>query len=550
MGNLKLRTTIAALVILSAQGAARAATPCSVDSLTGLGVLRLTVLAATSVPAANGQPSHCLVEGSLVTSGGGAPDGRAGLLMRLPDIWQNRFLFLGVGGQAGNFNPSANAVDQRSALNKGYVTIVTDTGHKGDGTDASSALDDTGKPNRAARVDFFWRAAHAVTEAGKTLTEAYYAGRIKHAYFDGCSTGGRMALTEAQRFPRDFDGIIAGDPAMDYRSQIARIAVEQQLLSSPEAYLAPPALATIDKAVRAQCDASDGTADGLIQNPEACAFKAANLLCKPGQSANCLTAPQVGTLNAYLSPVRDASGRAIFPGMSPSDLPGPQGIQITTTGFSTPDYSKRDAPWSGDPNSTPRAWKYSLQVIKYWLGFGADAKLDAIQIDHRSNKVEAGALKRFASAFAGFDAADTAAMATFARQGRKAILYHGYSDPSIPPARTTAFYRELAARMGGYSVAQRSVRLFMVPGMNHCSGGPGPDSFDTLSALEAWVENGRAPDAMIATVGDPNAARRSMPLCPYPAIATHTGAGDATDAARWKCTRNTKLLQTSARFQR
>jgi feruloyl esterase len=536
---------ISAIAILLANNA-HASTNCSAERVAALRVSRISNIAAKPIAAEDGQPAHCLVEGSVVTKGQGTREGSAGFQMRLPEAWQHRFLFMGVGGNAGNFRPAVNAVDRLSALGKGYATIVTDTGHKGNGSDASWTVDSDGKPNAATRTDFFHRAAHDVTEAGKALAEAYYAGRIVHSYFDGCSTGGRMAMMEAERYPRDFDGIIAGDPAMDYRSQIGRIAMQKQLLSSPAAYLPQSVLPTIDKAIRAACDELDGIKDGLIQNPGQCHFKVETLLCKPGQSVDCLTAPQVATLHTYLSPLRDSAGRFIYPGMSPSDIAGAHGIQAWTTGLTAADFNHLDAPWGAEPQHSPSGWNYANQAIKFWLGFGPDARLDAFDVNPRTGVVGRASLKRLDAVFADAITRDPRALSAFVRQGRKMIMYHGFSDPAISPFRTTQFYREFAALQGGYARAKRSVRLFMAPGMDHCSYGPGPDRFDTLSAIEAWVEHGKAPDSLIATATDPDAVKRSMPLCPFPTAAAYRGAGDVNDAANWSCTQNEKLLKSGS----
>ena len=218
---MRTTTTLALLTgaALFASGSARAApAACTMEGLSGLHVADVTIASVRSVAAKDGVPEHCLVEGAVTTRGDRAPDGRAGFQLQLPVVWQKRFLFMGVGGNGGSFIPSANAVDRAAALGKGYATAITDTGHQGRNTDASWVVDASGKRDAAKTVDFFHRAAHQVTVAGKKLVEAYYAGAISHAYFDGCSTGGRMAMMEAERYPTDYDGVIAGAPAMDYRS--------------------------------------------------------------------------------------------------------------------------------------------------------------------------------------------------------------------------------------------------------------------------------------------------------------------------------------------
>jgi len=265
MSQIRLALTAALL----AGGAARAlaAPDCSADALNALHVADVTVTEAAPVAASGTTPAFCDVKCTVVTRGEGAPDGSARFAMQFPDAWTQRFFFMGVGGNAGTLNPAVNAVDRASTLDKGYVTAVTDTGHTGNGTDASWVRGPDGKLDAAKVADFFHRAAHDVTLAGKQFSQAFYGAPVKRAYFDGCSTGGRMAMMEAERYPTDFDGIIAGDPNMDYNAGLLRVVVQKAAFASPEAYLSPASLAAIDKAVTARCDRLDGAPDGLVQDP-------------------------------------------------------------------------------------------------------------------------------------------------------------------------------------------------------------------------------------------------------------------------------------------
>ena len=535
-----------AIAAASATAAHAAPAACAPDAITALRIPGVTIAAASAVPATPAIPEHCLVRGSVTTTGAGAPDGQAGFEMRLPATWQQRFLFLGVGGNGGSFTPSANAVDQAAALGKGYATAITDTGHQGRNTDASWVIAPDGKRDTAKITDFFHRAAHQVTVTGKALAEAYYGAKIAHAYFDGCSTGGRMAMMEAERYPTDYDGIIAGAPAMDYHSLLGRAAMQTAQLASPGAYIPASLLPAIDKAIRASCAAPDGPKDDLIQNPARCAFKPETMQCKPGQKDDCLSPAQAATLRTYLSPVRDAAGRTIYPGMSPSDLAGPRGISSWTVGATSPDFAKPLAPWGTDPAAAPAGWSYTRNSLAYWLGRGPDAPISSLEVNPTTGIATPAAVREIDTIFADATTRDPARLQTFIRQGRKMIMYHGFSDPGISPFRTTEFYKQFAAMRGGYSKAQESVRLFMVPGMAHCSGGPGPDSFDTLTALENWVERRVAPDAIIATATSPGATRRTMPLCRFPEQAAYRGTGDLNDAANWSCTPNQALLQSPA----
>ena len=535
------KTTLLAAAVLALGGSGAVAAPigCTLEALAALKIPDVTIVSAKPIPA-GAIPEHCLVEASVITRGGGAPDGRAGMQLQLPTSWKQRFFFMGVGGNAGNFSPSANAVDRNSALGKGYAMAITDTGHKGDGRTADWVIGPDGKRDDAKVADFFHRAAHSATIAGKRLTEAFYAGRIARAYFDGCSTGGRMAMMEAERYPTDYDGIIAGDPAMDYRSTILRLAVQKAQLSSPAAYIPASLLPAVDRAVRAACDATDGVKDELIQNPARCNFKPEAMQCKAGQSTDCLSGAQAATLRAYITPLRDSGGRVVYPGMSVSDLAGPRGMPAWTSASAPPDMAKPLTPFGATP---PAGWTFAREVLTYWFGLGPTARMEDFGVDPTRNTVTDAALRQMDTVFADGMTRDPSKLKTFVAQGRKMIMYHGLSDPAITPFRTMQFYEEFARTQKGYAKAQESVRLFMVPGMQHCSGGPGPDSFDTLSALENWVEHGIGPDGIIATATAPGATKRTMPLCMFPETAVYRGAGDVNDAGNWSCTANTGMLR-------
>src|ERR1700722_12582389 len=298
-GTAAVCAAFAALLLSGTAPAAFAAPSCTADALNALHVVNLTVTDATPVRGTASAPALCSVHGTVVTQGEGAPNGLASFAMQLPETWQQRFFSMGVGGNAGRLVPAVNATDQSAAPGKGYVTIVTDTGHTGNGTDANWVLGPDGKRDTIKVTDFFYRAEHDVTVAGKQFAQAYYDAPVKHAYFDGCSTGGRMAMMEAERYPGDYDGIIAGDPNMDYHSGLLRFVVQKTALASPAAYLPQSLLVAIDKKVTARCDAIDGATDGLVQNPAACPLRAEDLICRAGETADCLTPEQARVLHAY-----------------------------------------------------------------------------------------------------------------------------------------------------------------------------------------------------------------------------------------------------------
>lgn len=523
---------VSVAVSLGAALPAKAAPQCTAEALDGLGVADLKVTEAKIVPAAGNIPAFCQVTGTVATRGDGAPDGSARFLMQLPETWQQRFVFYGVGGNAGTLGPSVNQTDRAAALGKGYVTVLTDTGHVGDGTTAKWARLPDGSLDQAKVVDFFYRASHDVAVAGKAFAQAYYAAPVLHAYFDGCSTGGRMAMVAAEHYPDDYAGAIAGDPAMDYKLQLKRIAVQKAALTGGATFIPEETLAKLDARVTAICDALDGAKDGMVQDPARCPVAVKDLICKPGQSDACVTPQQATLLAAYARPLRDRKGHVVYPGW-PIALSGTDGPVNYTFGKNPPNLAQILAPW-GDQKNAPRGWALGNETLANWLGDGPSADMTKVDIDVRSQIAGDAVLKR-TSQFDQGDAYHAERLEPFIRKGGKMILYHGASDPAIPAARTVMFYQQLAARSGGVAKTQQNVRLFLVPGMHHCGGGNGPDRFDTLSALEQWVEGGVAPASIAASTKPDAPVQRHLPLCPWPEQARYSGAGDLADQSNWSC---------------
>jgi feruloyl esterase len=533
--TVKSAATLAAMLLAGTASSVLASPACTVEALNALHVPNVSVTQATPVAASGVAPAHCEVQATITTHGEGAPDGSARVAIQLPDAWQQRLFSMGVGGNAGTLNPAVNATDRAAAVGKGYVTIVTDTGHTGNGTDANWVRTADGKHDEAKIADFFYRAEHEVTVAGKQVAQAFYAAPIQHAYFDGCSNGGRMAMMEAGRYPTDYDGIIAGDPGMDYHSTLLRFVLQKAALSSPASYLSPATLEAIDKRVTARCDAIDGTTDGLVQDPARCPIRAEDLVCHAGQTADCLTPEQTRVLHAYTTPLHDRHGRLLYPGYAITNLSGSRGISYWTTGDTTPNLAQREAPWDNHPAAPPLGWMFARQALSYWLGLGSDAKMSTLDVDPRTNTVGDRLVAMVDHAYGPGETKDPAKLLPYIQQGRKLIIYHGTSDPAIPAARSIQFYHELTQTLHGTDRTAANVRLFLVPGMQHCSGGIGPDQFDTLSAIEAWVEHGKPPEAIAATTKPDSPAPHSLPLCPYPSQARYSGSGTLADTANWRC---------------
>lgn len=429
------------------------------------------------------------------------------------DRWNGKFQGVGNGANAGAIGYAAMA----AALRRGYATAGTDTGHATtNARDASWAI---GHPELV--VDFAYRAIHVTAEHAKTMVSAFYGSPPRHSYFVACSTGGRQALMEAQRFPDDYDGIVAGAPAANWtRFQTGgHLWVVLALNREPGRYIPASKLPAIAKAVNAACDRLDGIADGVLDDPRACRLDPQSLACPAGEDrASCLTPKQADALSDIWNGSRDRSGAPIYPGY----MPGAE----DAGGWAS--YMSGSGPLTGNH------WEQAENVLKYLIF--DDPKWDFRTFDYQRDLPRAEA--RLGAMFDAFDPD----LSRFGGRGGKLILYHGWNDPSISPLNTIDYYEKVVAflsrtlpREQADAQAQQFVRLFMAPGMLHCGGGPGPNTFDVVGALEAWVENGQAPDRMIASHAAGGAVDRTRPLCPYPQVASYTGAGSTNDAANFVC---------------
>ena len=504
---------------------------CQVAALSALSVPNMTITSATDVPAAAPKPQYCDVKGSVTTSGEGAGPNSAGFEAMLPANWNGKFIFNGVGGLAGSLNSSANPVDRAIFLERGYATAITDTGHLN--TEPTWEFTSPGEPNTPKVIDYFFRAVHEVTLAAKQLVKDYYhSTTISHSYFDGCSNGGKMGLIEAMRFPNDYDGIISGSPWLDpVGTSMWSLKNVKALL---DAYIPPPVFAAVGAAITKQCDAADGVADGLIQNPAKCSFSPDALVPET------LTQKQADALKVIMKPVSDEKGNFIYPGSSVSNLG--QTVSSPAGPLNERDTAPVDPtgaqPWG---NATPPPnWNLATGVLLN-LGYYNSA-VDLNNTIENNGVVNAAALKLLYDRL-GPDIPDNPSkFGAFFGRGGKLLIYHGYDDLVISPYSSIWFYEDLAENNGGYEKLQGHARLFMVPGMQHCTGGSGPNAFDTLSALEKWVEKGVAPDGILATHSTNNMVDRTMPLCLFPEQARYKGSGDMADAANWSCPQQDRSL--------
>jgi hypothetical protein len=480
------------------------------DSLAQLAIPHVTIATAEENPAGaftppGGRPipnlpSFCRVAGAIKPS----PDSDIQFEVWMPASgWNGKFEGIGNGGFAGALSYAGLA----GAVARGYATASTDTGHRAGGTDAKWAL---GHPEKV--VDFGYRAIHETAVAAKAAIAAFYGTAPKRSYFNSCSNGGRQALMEAQRFPADYDGIIAGAPANYWTHLLANSIWIAQAMSEPGAFIPQAKLPAIEAAALQSCDAGDGVKDGVIDSPDRCRFQPAALLCRAADSDSCLTQPQVAALEKILGGIRGAKG-PLFPGYVVGGITGGGGWGDWTTG-SAPGKS-----------------------IGYAFGsnFFANMVYEDSAWDYRNFQPERDTKKADDKLARILNATDPD-LSKFQARGGKLILYHGWSDAAITPLNAIAYYKTIRK-------PEPFVRLFMVPGMQHCGGGPGPNDFgqqaagvtgdaehDINTALERWVEDGTAPPYIIA-----KREARTRPLCPYPQVATYKGAGSTDDAANFVC---------------
>ena len=432
----------------------------------------------------------------------------------MPETWNQKLLAVGNGGLAGTITYGAMV----RPLRNGYASSSTDTGHQGSTNDGSWAL---GHYERI--VNFADRGTHLMAVADKAILRAYYGNRPQHAYFNGCSQGGHEALIEAQRYPADFDGIIAGDPANNWTHHYVGGHLYSGIVMDGDGYIPAAKISLIGDAVNEQCDALDGVKDGVLTDPRRCHFDPAKLLCKSGDGPACLTAAQVSSVRKLWTGLHSKDGDEIYPGIVPGGEAGPGGWANWITGNEPgrSGHSNLGLPFFkymvfDDPNWDYRTFRFDPQD-----GFESD-------VDYVDTKL--GAL---------FNAVNPD-LTRFRARGGKLIQYHGWSDPDITPLNSINYYESVIKAMGGsgnHGLPETTAfyRLFMVPGMQHCGGGPGATTFDMVEPLEQWVEKGVAPQKVVAERVVSGKVERTRPLCPYPQEAVWKGSGSTDEAANFSC---------------
>ena len=444
-----------------------------------------------SAAAASGLPAFCRVAATLKPT----PDSDIKIEVWMPASgWNGKFQAVGNGA----FNGSISYPAMMMALIRGYATSSTDTGHTG-----NNATFGLGHPEKV--IDFGWRAVHEMTGASKAIIAAYYDAGPKYSYWNGCSAGGRQAMKEAQRFPADFDGIIAGAPGLDWTGRAAQaVRVAKALEHTESARLSPAQTQLLHRAVVQACDALDGLQDGLIADPTRCVFDPVVLQCKGADTAACLPQAQIETARLIYSPATNPKTKREIAGLAPGSELGWTQTGWTASARATGLDQFRFLVFN-DP-----AWDVQKFNVETDIARAEDMDGDTINALDPNLK-------------------------PFIDRGGKLIQYHGWSDPQISPFNSTQYYTRVLDAIGGAVNVGNSYRLFMAPGMAHCGGGEGPNMFDMVGALARWVERGTAPDQIIALHATNGVVDRTRPLCPYPQIAVYKGAGSVDEAASFEC---------------
>jgi feruloyl esterase len=434
-------------------------------------------------------PAHCKVAVTLKPSA----DSHIEMELWMPaENWNGKFLAVGNGAWAGSIGTTAIA----AGLRRGYAAASNDTGHKGGS--ASFAL---GHPEKL--IDFAYRSMHEMAVQSKALIQAFYKRPPQLSYYQGCSTGGRQGMMEAQRYPEDFDAIIAGAPVYNVvHLNISQVSLQVGMLKNPSRIVPRDKVTLFANAVVAACDANDGVKDNIVE-PRMCKFDPSVLLCKNGDAPDCLTSAQVENAKSAYLPVTTSKGELVYPARSPGFE---SGWRIPTPG---------------------QALNPLFADMPRYVG-RQDANWDMMTFNLETDL--ALALKN-----GGFIEASDPDLSKFKARGGKLLLYHGWADPGPAPENTVNYYNAVNTKLG--SKQDDWMRLFLMPGVGHCSGGVGPDQADFLGVMERWRESGVAPDQILATRSGGRGGQTPMsrPLCPFPQVARYTGSGSTDEAANFRC---------------
>jgi len=507
---MKCRAIVCASVIVFgfAPHVAQAATCADLAHLT---LPTTTITAAVVVPAGTFKPStgpvppgsqalyarlpeFCRVAATLRPSA----DSDIKIEVWLPTQWNGRFQAVGNGAWAGviPYAPMGQGIAE------GYATAGTDTGHVGN--NAAFAI---GHPEKV--IDLGYRSVHEMTVQAKALINSFYGRAQQFSIWNGCSQGGRQGITEAVRYPNDFDGVIAGAPAVNWMHLHAgRMAANRAANRTDAATIPQEKYVLVHNAALDACDMNDGVMDGLIENPLSCRFDPKVLQCKENDGANCLTAAQVESARALYAPVLDSKGQEVLPGL----VPGSEQAWAIAA-------ARRPVATALD------AFKYIVFENPNWDPATFNAATD-IERTLRADRNDV------------LNSSSTDLKAFFDRGG-KLLMYHGWSDTQVTPLNSINYFQKVVSRFGP-QVAGSSIQLYMVPGMNHCNGGAGPDLFDKVAALEQWMAGGVAPEKIVASHVTNSTIDRTRPLCALGRVARWTGSGSSDDAWNFSCVVSTR----------
>jgi feruloyl esterase len=468
----------------------------SCGALANLELPDVIAISTQSIPAEGDVPGHCRVDGTI--------DPAITFQVNLPSDWNGRYYMSGNGGPAGQ-HPDTQAALRAQALSNGFVMGATDTGH-----DSNAEPGYTFGLDRQKAIDYAYRAVHLTAVTAKAVANAYYAEPVQYAYWNSCSNGGRQGMMEAQRYPDDFDGVIANAPWVDQTGFAIGTIWNQQAVA--DVGLTAGKLATLSAAVMNQCDAIDGLADGLIDDPRQCDVDVASIvpMCRAGaDNDSCLSPAQAGAVQKVYDGPRDSSGRQLMSGFMPGSESSWMGLVVPAT-----------------PAAVPADFGLGQGIMQYMVLQPPQPDWDFRDFDFDRDPELLDQWSRLA------DAKDIN-LRDFRANGGKVIMTYGWADQILQPMMGVDYYEQAVTANG--PDGDDFIRLFMIPGMTHCAGGVGPDQHDPLTAIIDWVETGKAPDQIIASKIDNGRVTRSRPLCPFPEVARYDGTGSIDDAGNFSC---------------
>ena len=503
-----LSLSLIAFSAASASGQPIPAEPCA--TLADLRVADTNLLSATIVPATEDLPEHCRVLGYVRPA--------INFEIRLPTSgWNEKFYMAGCWGLCGTLDATTNYLHGiNPALRRGYAASTMDTGHWG-----ASLFDGRwAHNNRQAEIDFGYRAVHETARVTKALIEAFYGQEPAWSYFGGCSGAGRQAHVEAWRYPNDFDGIISACPWISPDEIITMGAWVAQANTGPDGrnLITAADIPMIEETLFAACDGADGLEDGLLSDPRTCSFDPTTLSCEDGETADCLQSAQVDALRKLYDGPRNSMGQSLHPGL-------PYGSEV--------DWGQWVTGRTADVNDD--LWRFAATQYMRYMGLQQDPG-ESYEITEFDFDTDPARLDFMMSIYG----ADNPDLDAFRARGGKLLMWHGWSDASIPPWTSIAYYEAVEQRVGSREATQDFLRLFLIPGVGHCGSREGPgvtqSGIDPLSALERWVEHDEAPDHLPTTKTDSTGqVSWTRPVCPYPQRAVYDGEGDVSDSSSFGC---------------